>query len=581
MTPLVSIVTGTFQRLAHLRRMIDSVRASVPSTIAVDFVICDGGSTDGTLEYLRQQADVTVIEHGALLGALKAFGDAARAATGDYVVLANDDITFHDGAILAALAYLDAHPMCGAVAFADNRPAPGYGDGYKVQTMPAFNLALNESMSVPYAQVGMFRRWLGDTAGWWGDQHEIMGTGRTYGGDNFLSARIWELGYSIAEVPAARVDDTIPNDSLREINYAAEQANPGVYYKVFGNPPNVPSHPTLPNPQREHLRVLYLPIYEPSYGRYKSGLRDALADVAWTVEWDYLNERGDLTEIVRAWQPHVLLLQQHGVKDYANPYDRSFTEADIAAARAACPGMIVLMWNGDVYQEHLTSAKMLSLLKHFDLMLTVNESVLPTYAANGIRAAYWQVAFEPVDYDHLPHVENYDIVFLANCAPDNEGRRRLGNGLRSMEGLKVGLFGFGWPAMYASGSTTYNFAAGASLYANAKFAIGDNQFTGERGFVSNRIFEALASGAFLLHQRVEGLEELTGLQDGVHYVEWVDFADLQSKIRHYLNPRYVNRRKEIARAGCAFVREHHSFAARVKELFEVLIPMLAETEAVA
>ena len=324
--PVISIVTGTWNRLAHLTRMMDSVRASMPPTIAFEFVICDGGSTDGTLEYLREQSDVVLIEHGELRGAIKAFGDAARAATGDYVILANDDILFHPYAITAALAYLDTHSMCGAVAFQDNRPAPSYPAGYKVQTMPAFILALNEMTSVPYAQVGMFRRWLGDKAGWWGDEHETMSQGHTYGGDNFLSARIWELGYSIAEVPAARVDDLVPNDTLREINYAAEQANGGVYYKVFGNPPAIPSHPALPNPQREHLRVLYLPIYERGYGKYKRGLRDALADVAWVVEWDYVNERGSLADYVTAWQPHVLLMQLHGVNE--------ITQVDLAAARA-------------------------------------------------------------------------------------------------------------------------------------------------------------------------------------------------------------------------------------------------------
>jgi spore maturation protein CgeB len=88
--------------------------------------------------------------------------------------------------------------------------------------------------------------------------------------------------------------------------------------------------------------------------------------------------------------------------------------------------------------------------------------------------------------------------------------------------------------------------------------------------VSNRIFEALASGAFLLHQTVAGLEELTGLQAGVHYVEWTDFDHLHKQIKKWLQPRYNAQRERIAAAGRDYVRQHHSFDMRVKELFAIL-----------
>ena len=59
----------------------------------------------------------------------------------------------------------------------------------------------------------------------------------------------------------------------------------------------------------------------------------------------------------------------------------------------------------------------------------------------------------------------------------------------------------------------------------------------KRGYVSNRIFEALAAGAFLLHQEVPGLDELLGLEDGVHYVAWTDFDDLHHKVQYWLRDR--------------------------------------------
>lgn len=558
--PVLSLVTGTVNRLPHLQRMMASVRATIPDGLTYDFVVCDGGSSDGTLDWLRAQPDVTLIEHGELRGALKAFGDAARSATGDYVVLANDDIAFHRGALIAALAHLEANPACGAVAFADDRPAPGYGGGYKVQTINARRNG--QPVSVPYPQVGMVRRWLGDMLGWWGDLDATMGQGATYGGDSWLGARLWEAGYTVDAVDACRIDDFIPADGLRQHNYAVEQRNPGVYYKAYPHGPTLPDGPQIDNPQRERLRVLYLPLYEPSFGHYKRGLRDALSEVALVCEWDYLNAPGNLADLCTLWQPHVLLMQLHSAEQ--------ITEAHLAAARRACPAMVVVNWNGDVWDHGLTKPEVLSLLRHVDLQLTVNASVIDTYRVHGIRAAYWQVAFEPVDESTLPTVAAHDVVFLGNAySPE---RKTLGATLQALAGVNAGLYGFGWP--YASGLTTYNFPAGAALYRSAKIALGDSQYPDQYGFVSNRIFEALAHGAFLLHQHVPGLDDLTGLRAGTHYVEWADIDDLQHKIHKWLQPRYDGQRAAIAAAGREYVRAHHSFQARVRELFEVLLPSL-------
>lgn len=555
MKPLISIVTGTYNRIDRLQAMVTSARAAASPALTVEFVIVDGGSTDGTQDWCAAQPDVRLIEHGALFGGLKAFGDGARAAAGDFVVLANDDITFLPGSITRAWVHLQRTPACGAVAFADNRPAPGYGADYHVQTISVQFGA--ETRSVPYAQVGMFRRWLGDLAGWWGDEHPLMKQGHTYGGDNFLSARLWEMGYSVEAVDGATADDAVAADLLREMNTQAELRNPGMYYKVYPTPPKFNTsfinHQTMP----ERMRVLLLTLYEPGYGQYKRGLRDALERVGAVWEIDYLNESFDLCALVGAWQPHLLLMQCHSAE--------TVTPDLLAAARSWCPSMVVVNWNGDVYEDKLLSPSMIALLKHVDVQLVVNDSVIPAYADEGIKAAYWQVAFEPVD--DLPAVASHDVVFQANAY--SKSRQVLGNMLRAM-GLNVGLYGSSWK--FASGQTTYNFAASAALYRNAKIAVGDNQYSDQRGFVSNRLFEALANGAFLLHQHVPGLGELTGLVEGLHYVEWTDLTDLQQKIRYYLNPKHAAERKRIAEAGEAFVRANHSFEERVRELFERIMP---------
>src|SRR5262245_40629500 len=107
MTYVISIVTGTYNRLPYLQQMMQSVRQQMPIGLPAEFVICDGGSTDGTLEWLREQPDVKLIEHGELKGAIAAFTDAANAAQGKYVLIANDDVVFWPGSILRALVHLE------------------------------------------------------------------------------------------------------------------------------------------------------------------------------------------------------------------------------------------------------------------------------------------------------------------------------------------------------------------------------------------------------------------------------------------------------------------------------------------
>lgn len=552
----ISIVTGTYNRLGHLQQMIASARAAIAPPLTYEIIVVDGGSPDETIHWCKQQPDVKLIEHGALLGGLKAFGDGARAASGSYVILANDDIIFKPGSITRAYVHLQTHPSCGQVAFSDNRAAPGYGNDYHVQTSPV--QIDGQVLNLPYAQVSMTRIWLGDDIGWWGDEHPVMGQGHTYGGDNFLSAGVWERGYTVDAVDGATVDDLVADDLLRAMNTEAERARPAVYYKVYSAPPVFNSKPLSVNFPDEQLRIMLLTLYEPGYGKYKAGLRLALERIGQVWEVDYLNEPYNLPEMVAQWQPHLLLTQLHSAE--------AVTAEALAAARSWAPAMTVVNWNGDVYADKLTSPAMLHLLRHVDLQLVVNQAVIPIYARHGIRSAYWQVAYEPVQ-EPLPVVAAHDVVWLANCY--SAERRALGDLLRAM-GVNVGLYGSGWHV--SNGNTTYNFAAGAALYQRAKIAIGDNQYPDQRGFVSNRLFEALGNGAFLLQQHVEGLEELTGLKSGQHYVEWHDTEELQALIKYYVTPRKAAERNRIANAGYEFVQQHHSFDARVVQLFEQILP---------
>jgi glycosyltransferase involved in cell wall biosynthesis len=565
MSILVSIVSGTYNRLPMLMRMVESCRKNIPSTIKIEFVLVDGGSKDGTQKWCKSQPDVTLIEHRKLLGAIKAFCDGAKAASGQYVCLVNDDITMVDDSILRALVHLESHPTCGAVAFEDNRVAPGYGEGFHVQTISAVN-SYGAKVDIVYAQVGMYRRWLGDACGWWGADDPIMGSGHTYGADCWLSARIWERGYTVDHVAGVRVVDHVAQDTLRETNSTAEQKNPGMYYKAYPVGPKLPARLAAPQ-DTEALRVLYLPIYEPMQELHrvtKRGLREAMQRRGFIVaELDYVNERVDIPAMVDAFHPHIMLTQIHDA--------RNLPAYVLAECRKRKPDMLIINWNGDA--RGLDESSYLALLKHVDMQLVVNAAVLPVYQDKGIRAAFWQIGYEEPHVE-LPDVPNHDVVILGTCY--NQARRQLEQVLLELakEGVNVGFYGMGWQK--PNGHCLYDFATGEALYRNAKIAISDtftDGYTKVAGFVSNRVVQAMHAGVLVFQQECPGLFQWTGLRDGAHYLQWRNAKDLQKQLRHWVQVDDAQRR-QIADAAKAYVDERYNFDALLDELFEVILPQL-------
>jgi len=191
------------------------------------------------------------------------------------------------------------------------------------------------------------------------------------------------------------------------------------------------------------------------------------------------------------------------------------------------------------------------------------------YAEHGNSWTYWQIGYENSSAEPNGSTPRHDILFLANGY--SRPRISLAKMLRST-GHNVGIYGTWGAGVHPNGSNLYNFDEGAKLYKASKISIGDNQW-GNRavGFVSNRLFQAMAAGgAMLMHQRVPGLDSLLGLKDGEHYVVWENLPDLKEKLDYWLDSSNEQKRQEIADAGRDFIRERHSFDARVQELMELV-----------
>jgi len=262
MTPRVGICLGTFNRLQQLQECIASLRHAA-GKLTYHLYITDGGSTDGTLEYLRAQPDVHLIEQGELLGAVKAFDASYRAAIddeADYIVTFNDDIAFvGDGEpeLERAVALLEADESLGAVAFASNRyktPDAIADDLFMAALLPA--RAAEYSFEQHHGRVHMNQGMVRRSAHMAVSRAQGDPTGRdfwdpvyhTYGADSSASCWLRRLGFGIYEGLEIHVrehmsseDDVIPgetggNDPLRQHNMSQYGYTATRFALAWGDP---------------------------------------------------------------------------------------------------------------------------------------------------------------------------------------------------------------------------------------------------------------------------------------------------------------------------------------------------------
>ena len=96
--PKVSIITIVYNGEKHLQQTIDSVRDQSYSNL--EYLVIDGGSTDGTISIIKQNLDVIssyISEPDK--GISDAFNKGIRLSTGDYIGIINADDWYENDAI--------------------------------------------------------------------------------------------------------------------------------------------------------------------------------------------------------------------------------------------------------------------------------------------------------------------------------------------------------------------------------------------------------------------------------------------------------------------------------------------------
>ena len=111
----LSFCIPTYNRLTHIKKLIESIRESI-GEYPYEIIIGDGGSTDGTIEYLKKQKDVVLIEIRELTGSIKAFNICFKKVKYDYVFWASDDFIIDSKVLIKCCELMDKYTEIGMIS---------------------------------------------------------------------------------------------------------------------------------------------------------------------------------------------------------------------------------------------------------------------------------------------------------------------------------------------------------------------------------------------------------------------------------------------------------------------------------
>lgn len=107
----ISVITPVLNQVRYLEESIFSVLEQKPN-FNIEFLVMDGGSTDGTLELLSRYSTHLTVISGRDQGQSDALNKGFELACGEIIGWLNADDLYHPGTLEKVVAWFDVHPEC-------------------------------------------------------------------------------------------------------------------------------------------------------------------------------------------------------------------------------------------------------------------------------------------------------------------------------------------------------------------------------------------------------------------------------------------------------------------------------------
>jgi hypothetical protein len=208
-----------------------------------------------------------------------------------------------------------------------------------------------------------------------------------------------------------------------------------------------------------------------------------------------------------------------------------------------CPTAVYLV---DV---HINTSHRLALAPFFDYVFVAQRDYMEHLRAAGCSQIYWlPLACDPEIHQTSMLHQMWDVGFVGQVHSPDRGRR-----LQLLaERFKVNDY-----------RRPYAREEIATVYGQSKIAFNCSL----RGDLNMRVFEALASGALLVTDRIpNGQTEL--FKPGVHLVEYSTDAELLEVVTYYLE--HEEERMRIAQAGRELALAQHTYQQRIQFILDTV-----------
>lgn len=167
----ISIVTPSYNQAAYLEATLRSVLAQ---GMPVEYLVVDGGSTDGSVDIIKKYADQLawwVSEKDA--GQADAINKGLRRASGEIVAWLNSDDIYLPGALRAAREAFAAHPKAGMV-FGNVASIDAHGRTFNLQTFRPVALPDLMSFTIISQPAVFMRRSVLEQAGYLDPSYHLL-----------------------------------------------------------------------------------------------------------------------------------------------------------------------------------------------------------------------------------------------------------------------------------------------------------------------------------------------------------------------------------------------------------------------
>jgi hypothetical protein len=214
----VSYVLGSLNRLPLLQQAVQSIRADCAS-LGHEIIVVDGGSTDGSIQWLCAQPDVIcIVQHNRYerdgekrrrMSWGRFMNIGFRAAGAPWIAMISDDCYLLPGSTKAALERVAAAQAAGlrvggCAFYFRNWPLE---EAYYVQRTLGGNLMVNH---------GLYAREALEAVGYANEDDYAF-----YKADSDLSLKLWRAGFVITDSTASVCEHFMsPREALRESNNA-------------------------------------------------------------------------------------------------------------------------------------------------------------------------------------------------------------------------------------------------------------------------------------------------------------------------------------------------------------------------